>query len=133
MEDFLYGFIKKKLEKVQINMEDVAHFYTAQTKEEKVMVKLMAKSVKDPQPSLFEIKKPEMEVMMLEKIDARLVASDDGHKMISSLIESYDGEQLNKIKNSATDSMRKCFLQIIRKEIGKRELDKFMDKKTWHL
>jgi len=63
----------------------------------------MANSVKDPAPSLIEIKKPESEVLMLEKIDARLVASEDGHKMISSLVASYDGEQLEKIKNSASE------------------------------
>ena len=79
VEDFLYGFIGKKLEKVTLKMADVGHFFTPSTKKEEVLVKIMANAVKDPPPKLIEIKKPDLEALLVEKIDARLVASNESH------------------------------------------------------
>jgi hypothetical protein len=39
----------------------------------------MANAVKDPAPKLIEIKKPDSEALMVKKIDARLVASNESH------------------------------------------------------
>lgn len=92
---------------------------------ERALLKILANSTGQHEPILSEIKPPQIEGQIICKIKGPLVASRDSELFIRQLVESYEDDDV-RLQNAAKRAMRKAFLHIITRVIGRKKMLKFL-------
>lgn len=130
VENHIMSLIDQRIQKVKMSLEDLQEYFTPQNDSERAMLKLLANTTNGPEPTLMEIKQPASEQHLISKLNGSIVTSSQSEEFIKSLIESYQNDK-HKLENHALRAMRKAFLQLIGRAIGRRKLAKHLNPSNW--